>query len=394
MAKIAICAGHGGSNSTPGKRTPAGEYEWDFNNKVVLAAIAVFRASGHEVLRVDDSSGKTDVPLRTRTNSANAWKADIYISIHHNAMGFTWRNAETGIETFTQNGSHPESERLAAAVHPLYVKAMGLRDRGVKKMNLHVTRETNMPAILTEGGFMDSRHDVAVMRDDNKLKAQGEAIAKGAIAYLGGKVTIPNDSQIGGEQVVNKPAKPAPAPTPSTGNTGGSIVNWMNAQGMDSSYANRAKLAAQNGISNYSGTAAQNTQLLGLLQSPPPPKPSPKPKPAGNQTTGSIVTYLNSIGADSSYGARAKLAQANGIRNYSGTAAQNTQLLGILRGGAKPAAPSRPKARAGEGIVNYMNRVGLNSSYSNRAKLAKQNGIANYAGTATQNTKLLQIISG
>ncbi|RQW21427.1 hypothetical protein EH196_15460 [Bacillus sp. C1-1] len=63
-----------------------------------------------------------------------------------------------------------------------------------------------MPAPLSEGGFMDSRHDVAVMRDDDKLKAQGETIAKGAIAYLGGKVTIPNDTKTGGIIVENKPA--------------------------------------------------------------------------------------------------------------------------------------------------------------------------------------------
>ncbi|WP_078392067.1 N-acetylmuramoyl-L-alanine amidase [Shouchella patagoniensis] len=212
MAKIAICAGHGGSNSTPGKRTPAGEYEWNFNDKVVRAAVAVFEASGHKVRRFDDASGKTDVSLQTRTNAANAWGADIYISIHHNAMTGVWYNHAMGIETFTQNGSHPESEKLAAAVHPLYLAAMGLRDRGIKKANLHINRETRMPSILTEGGFMDSRVDIVAMRDNSKLKAQGEAIAAGAIAYLGGKVTVPNESQVGGVIVDNKPA-----PSPSAG---------------------------------------------------------------------------------------------------------------------------------------------------------------------------------
>ncbi|EIM06224.1 N-acetylmuramoyl-L-alanine amidase, partial [Planococcus antarcticus DSM 14505] len=35
MLKIALDAGHGGKNSTPGKRSPDGEYEWNFNNKVL-----------------------------------------------------------------------------------------------------------------------------------------------------------------------------------------------------------------------------------------------------------------------------------------------------------------------------------------------------------------------
>ena len=46
----------------------------------------------------------------------------------------------------------------------------------------------------------------------------------------------------------------------------GSIVDYLKSMGQDSSYANRAQLAAQNGITNYKGTAAQNTQLLGILK--------------------------------------------------------------------------------------------------------------------------------
>ncbi|GAF16266.1 hypothetical protein JCM19046_683 [Bacillus sp. JCM 19046] len=105
----------------------------------------------------------------------------------------------------------------------------------------------------------------------------------------------------------------------------------MNAQGLDSSYANRARLAAQYGITNYTGTAAQNTRLLELLQRGQAPNP-----PRGNQNTTSIVTYLNSIGVDSSYANRARLASQNGIRNYSGTSAQNTQLLNLLRSVGQP----------------------------------------------------------
>ncbi|GAF14938.1 phage lysin, N-acetylmuramoyl-L-alanine amidase [Bacillus sp. JCM 19046] len=192
--------------------------------------------------------------------------------------------------------------------------------------------------------------------------------------------------QVAGETVVNKPAPVKP----STG--GESIVNWMNGKGMDSSYANRARLAAYHGISNYSGTATQNTQLLGILQRGDKPKPAPA-KPKGNQTTGSIVVYLDSIGVTSSYSNRARLAQQHGISNYSGTAAQNTRLLDILRGGRSSSTPSKPAVRNGEGIVSWMNRAKMDSSYTNRARLAAQHGIKNYRGTATQNTRLLNIIS-
>ena len=45
----------------------------------------------------------------------------------------------------------------------------------------------------------------------------------------------------------------------------------------------------------------------------------------------SIVDYLNSIGQDSSFAARSRLAAQKGIQNYTGTANQNTQLLNTLR---------------------------------------------------------------
>ena len=52
-----------------------------------------------------------------------------------------------------------------------------------------------------------------------------------------------------------------------------------------------------------------------------------------NGSTTSIVDALKAIGVDSSYDNRAKIAQANGISNYSGTASQNTKLLNLLKQG-------------------------------------------------------------
>jgi len=41
--------------------------------------------TGYQMLRIDDTTGETDVPLQKRTDAANQWKADLYLSIHHNA---------------------------------------------------------------------------------------------------------------------------------------------------------------------------------------------------------------------------------------------------------------------------------------------------------------------
>lgn len=208
MTKIvALDAGHG--LNTPGKRTPDGEREWSFNNQVLLAAKK--RLEEYEdvkIVRLDDPTGKTDVPLITRTNKANAAKADVLISIHHNANTGQW-GTWTGTETFTYTpaSSNPKSVALAKAVHPRLVKAMGLRDRGLKAENFHMVRESNMPAILTEGGYMDSKTDIKTLRSDSKLKAAGEAIADGVAAYLGLKL-----KKVEPPKPTPKPSKPAEVP--------------------------------------------------------------------------------------------------------------------------------------------------------------------------------------
>lgn len=180
---VAIGAGHG--LGTPGKRTPDGEHEWSFNNKVVLAAIARLKQyEGIKVVRMDDPTGKRDIPLNERTNKANAAKADVLVSIHHNALTGKW-GQHTGTETYTYLGEQPGSTKLAKEVQPRLHKAYGLKDRGIKQANFHMVRESNMPAILTEGGYMDSNIDIKALRDDNKLRDAGVAIADGIAQYFG-----------------------------------------------------------------------------------------------------------------------------------------------------------------------------------------------------------------
>lgn len=138
--------------------------------------------------------------------------------------------------------------------------------------------------------------------------------------------------------VTSKPAaNKKTASKPSGAYTGGSIVDYLNSIGVDSSAANRRKLAKEYGVSNYDLSATKNLELLnkmrnGKTATKPASKPAASPKPKGDQKTTSVVDYLKSIGADSSFANRKKLAAKYGIKNYTGTAAQNNQLLKKLRG--------------------------------------------------------------
>ncbi len=187
VLKVALSAGHG--YHTPGKRTPDGEREWSFNDKVTRALHErLLQYDGVQVLRLDDPIGKVDVSLTVRSNKANEWGADIYIATHHNAYQGRW-GTHTGTESFTYNGdwggkkaNNPKELELAKALNDAIVAAYGLRNRGLKKENFHEVREPKMLAVLTEGGYMDSSIDIKIMRDDNKLRQSGinqaDAIAK------------------------------------------------------------------------------------------------------------------------------------------------------------------------------------------------------------------------
>ena len=43
-------------------------------------------------------------------------------------------------------------------------------------------------------------------------------------------------------------------------------------------------------------------------------------------------------------------------------------------------------------LVDALGSIGVNASFTNRKKIAKANGITNYSGTASQNTKLLDLL--
>ena len=213
--KYAIDGGHG--LGTSGKETPDKEKEWAFNNEMVKAAIAELKTyKDVEVLRLDDPSGKRDVPLTERTNKANAWGADYLISYHNNASRNDGKYGDhTGTETFTQTGvKGKETLDLAKAVHKGMVRAFGLKDRGLKTANYAITRQSNMPACLTEGAFMDSRIDIKKLRDKKVLKEAGkQSIIEVAKLHKLKKKETP---------------KPKPAPKPDDKNVQGTIKVLVN----------------------------------------------------------------------------------------------------------------------------------------------------------------------
>lgn len=173
---IVLDAGH--SFDTSGKTNPDGLKEYEINQAITEFTRSILITYSN-VSVVFTHSEKKDVPLQKRTDLANSIKADCFVSIHSNALGNgrDWNDA-TGIETFIHPSAGTTSRSLAHKVQKNMIAVTGLKDRGVKTANLHVLRETKMPSILVECGFMTNQAEVKLLRSDSYRKACAEAIAK------------------------------------------------------------------------------------------------------------------------------------------------------------------------------------------------------------------------
>ena len=159
------------------------------NNRVAVALETYLKSAGHEVMRVDDTDGSTDVSLASRVQKTNAWKADYFASIHHNA-GI---NGGTGGGTivFVYPGTSGTTTRTQEAIYKHAIARAGLkgnRSDGTTTANYYVLRETTMSASLTECGFMDSATDIKYILDPDWSKKIALGIAEGICEVFGGTV--------------------------------------------------------------------------------------------------------------------------------------------------------------------------------------------------------------
>jgi hypothetical protein len=116
----------------------------------------------------------------------------VFVSIHHNAYTGKW-NKVTGVEVYTDKKPTAADNALAKCVYTRLVKYTGLKGRGIKKENWRVINQSKIPAILCEGGFMDSSNDYNIITSEAGQTAYARAIAEGLIEFLGltKKVVIP-----------------------------------------------------------------------------------------------------------------------------------------------------------------------------------------------------------
>lgn len=175
---IIVDPGHGGKD--PGATSPWGLPEKQVNMAVAQKLVWRLRAAGANVVmtRTDDSY----MTIYDRAGFANNAKGDVFVSVHSN---FHPTNADVrGIETFHHPAS-TEARRLAKIMQTELLAFTGLRDRGVKTdPMLVVTRETVMPSVLIEIGFLSNREEEALLREDAYRNKVADAVLEALQQYF------------------------------------------------------------------------------------------------------------------------------------------------------------------------------------------------------------------
>lgn len=153
IRKVFIDAGHGGYD--PGA-SGNGLREKDIVLSMALKLGDLLSNKGITV----NYSRTTDkyLTLEQRANLANAWGADLFISLHCNAFSVTSAN---GTECFTHPTASASTKALSRNVSNDMARKLNLTNRGHKEANFAVLRLTKMPAILIETAFITNSSDAS-----------------------------------------------------------------------------------------------------------------------------------------------------------------------------------------------------------------------------------------
>lgn len=234
---VVLDAGHGGHDSgAVGRLGREKQYALDVADR----AKTLLESKGYRVLM----TRKSDyfIPLEKRSEFANRQSNAIFVSIHFNKSK---TGGGTGIETFalaprgvpsmgeedvTVNAvrEYPGHARdaenilLATAVHSSLLRYCPLPDRGIKRARFHVIRQTKIPSILVEGGFLDHPLDGRMVASASYRQRMAMAIAEGVMRFqraVRGRAFVPPPSAVAsGADPTSAPSlRPEPSPTPKVG---------------------------------------------------------------------------------------------------------------------------------------------------------------------------------
>lgn len=123
------------------------------------------------------------IPLAMRVKKASPARASLFISVHYNSSP---NKKAHGVEVFycEKHNKASSSKKLANNILKGVVKRTQAKSRGIKKGNFYVIRETKIPAILLEGGFISNNQERTKLKNRQYLDKIARGIADGVDGYF------------------------------------------------------------------------------------------------------------------------------------------------------------------------------------------------------------------
>lgn len=175
---VMVDPGHGGDD--PGTSSLDGKvYEKDITWDISLKVQAFLQEAGVDTVlsRAEDEF----INKHDRAYIANEQDVDLFVSIHCNYLENDTKTS--GVETYYVEGAE-DGEALANLVHKQVLSITEAADMYVRTNDFVVIKDTNMPAILIETGYLSSPKDVELLCTDNYKSKMAYGIAAGIIEYI------------------------------------------------------------------------------------------------------------------------------------------------------------------------------------------------------------------
>lgn len=183
---IVIDAGHGGKDT--GTRSEAYNYE---EKKLTLSTARMLadylKEMGYRTILTRNEDAY--VSLEERAEIANSSNCTLFVSVHFNHCPTV--NVE-GIEIFyfkeEKSDRSLRSKKLGDTILSQLIYHTGAEARGVKKGKFAVIRQTKMPAVLVEAGFLSHPKEREKIKDPLYRRFIAKGIARGIDNFLNGKI--------------------------------------------------------------------------------------------------------------------------------------------------------------------------------------------------------------
>ena len=174
---VMVDPGHGGAD--PGAIGRGGIRETDIVLSIGQQVAALLQQQGIQVFLT--RNGDYDVGLGSRVVMAERVNADLFVSIHANAIDLS-RSDINGLETYYY--SSDRALRLAQAIHVSILQSLDIQNRGIRTARFFVLRKTSMPSVLVEVGFVTGGEDSVKLSNSTYRSQMARAIARGILQYI------------------------------------------------------------------------------------------------------------------------------------------------------------------------------------------------------------------